>query len=152
MKLYSFISKDIPKSSVSKAINSCLDSYTVSKQIGNKFKYNRLFLLWWITVFLLGIYLLVAYSFLNISSSISEKKRYKYKQCTPILSLHKDALHYNSLSKNKSNLNSIPIIYQPDFKLNLKNNKFWVYSHVSQKFLRGFDLEQSNSCYFLLVR
>ncbi|MEW7290748.1 hypothetical protein [Aquimarina sp. 2304DJ70-9] len=71
MKLYSFNTKDIPKSNSSKHIVRYGGIKYIYKNTEDKFKYNRLLLLGGITLFLVGCYFLIACLFLHVSSEVS---------------------------------------------------------------------------------
>ncbi len=73
MKLYSFTSKDVPKYSSIKSVDSYVDTTNFQKQTHSKFKYNSLLLLGGITLFLIGVYFLVVSMFLYISSGLANQ-------------------------------------------------------------------------------
>ncbi len=150
MKLYSFNTKDIPKSTSSKDIDQyVLDAFTVSKQTENKFKHNRLLLLGGITLFLIGVYFLVACIFLYASSGISENEYITNRKSKGATVLCKDSTFCNIFySKRIRNLNSIDYekdvnpsmgvharysangLLYPNFTPNNWWSTFWVRSQV----------------------
>ncbi len=76
MKLYSGTSNEVPKSTPFNHIDQEVDKVHLPKQIQDYFKYSRLLLLGGITLFLLGVYFLIAFVFLHTSSGISKNNRH----------------------------------------------------------------------------
>ncbi len=76
MKLYSGTSKDVPKSAPFNYNDQEVDIVYITKQTQDKFKYNTLLALGGITLFLLGVYFLIATIFLHTSSGISKNDQH----------------------------------------------------------------------------
>ncbi len=148
MKLYSFTTKGIPQSTSSKDIDQYVGANYIYKQTGDKFKNNRLLLLGGITLFLIGVYLLVACIFLHVSSEVSTTLFYNEKSIQTIAIENGSRLCLIPISKHIRNLNSIDYekddhsntaiqvwyfgnsLLSPNFRPNHWWGAFWAYSQV----------------------
>ncbi len=118
MKLYSFISKDVSKSSSSNNIDPYINTYTISEQTENKFRNNRLVLLGGITLFLVGVYFLIAFLFLYASYNVTENRYHVNTNNTYTTSISSTINGFDFFSsKYIHNLNSID--YEKDVNSNI---------------------------------